>query len=169
MNKFWKLAGVSAVLVAVIVFAGVATALAQGPNQPGGYTPSGSNQAQNGFGTGMGLMAVNEDTMHAAIAEALHLSIEELEAAIAEGKTSYILAQELGIDFSDVQTATDAVHTAALQQAANEGRITQEQADWIGSRRGGQGNGMNSGLSTSRTVRMGGGPGSSGDCLYQTP
>ncbi len=33
MNKLWKISGVVAVLVAVVVFAGVTAALAQGPNQ----------------------------------------------------------------------------------------------------------------------------------------
>jgi hypothetical protein len=176
MNKLWKISGVVAVLVAVVVFAGVTAALAQGPNQAGDFTSPGRNQAQDGSSIGMGVMAVDEATMHAAVAEALHLSIEEFEAAIAEGKTSYILAQELGIDFSAVQAAMDAVHSAALQQAADEGVITQEQADWITSRRGGgngQGSGMNGGLSNGQTGRMGRGSGSngnySGDCVYQTP
>jgi hypothetical protein len=176
MNKLWKISGVVAVLVAVVAFAGVTAALAQGPNQPGGFTSPGRNQAQDGSSIGMGSMAVDEATMHAAVAEALHLSIEEFEAAVAEGKTSYILAQELGIDFAAVQAAMDAVHSAALQQAADEGVITQQQADWIASHRGGQnrqGSGMNGGLSNDQTGRMGRGSGSngdySGDCLYQTP
>ena len=176
MNKLWKISGVVAVLVAVVAFAGVTAASAQGPNQPDGSISPGRNQAQDGSSMGRGLMAVDEAAMHAAIAGALHLSIEEFEAAVAEGQTAYILAQELGIEFADVQAAMDAVHGAALQQAAAEGLITQEQADWIASRRGGgngQGSGMNGGLSDSRTGRMGRGPGSngdySGDCLYQTP
>ena len=176
MNKFWKFAGVIAVLVAVVAFAGVTVAFAQGPNQPRDFTPPASNQAQNGSDTGMGLMAVDEATMHMAIAEALNLSIEEFEAAVAEGKTPLILAQELGVDFAVVQAAMDAVHAAALQQAVDEGLTSQEQADWITSHRGSQnsqGTGMNGSLSNSPTGKMGRGAGSngdlSGDCLYQTP
>ena len=176
MNKIWKFTGVFAVLVAVVAFAGVTSAFAQGPNQPGDFIPGASNQAQNGSDTGLGLMAVDEVAMHTAIAEALGLSPAEFEAAVAEGKTPLILADELGIDFALVQAAMDSVHADALQQAADEGLISQEQADWITSHRGGQsgqGSDMNGGLSSSPTGRMSRGSGSngdySGDCLYQTP
>ena len=176
MNKYWKFAGVIAVLVAVVAFAGVTSAFAQGPNQPEDFTPLGRGQAQDSSIAGMGLMAVDEAAMHTAIAEALNLSIEEFEAAVAGGKTPLILAQEMGIDFAIVQAAMDAEHAAALQQAVDEGLISQEQADWMLSRRGGQNGqaaGMTGGLNENPTSRMGRGPGSSsgsnGDCLYQTP
>jgi hypothetical protein len=174
MNKFWKIAGVVAVLVAVVGFVGVPATFAQGPNQPDDFTPRGRTQIQDNANAGMGLMAVDETIMHAAIAEALDMSIEEFEAAIAEGKTPFILAQELGIDFAEVQAAMDAVHTDALQQAVNEGLITQEQANWMLSHRGGQngqGNGLNGGLSDSPMGGRGQGnhSGNNGDCIYQTP
>ena len=152
MNKFWKIAGVIAVLVAVVALFGVTDAFAQGPNQPDDFTPRGRAQGRDNANAGMGLMAVDEATMHAAIAEALDMSIEEFEAAVAEGKTPFILAQERGIDFAEVQASMDAVHIDALQQAVNDGLITQEQANWMHSHRGGQdgqGNGMNGGLSDS--------------------
>jgi len=172
MNKFFKISGIVAVLVAVVAFAGVTTTFAQG-NQPDDVTPRGRNQVQDNTNAGMGLMAVDEATMHAAIAEALGLSIEDFEAAIAEGKTPFILAQELGIDFADVQAAMDAVHVDALQQAVTDGLVTQEQADWILSHRGGQsgqGNGMNRGLNDSPMGGRGQGneSGNNGDCIYQT-
>jgi hypothetical protein len=174
MNKFLKIAGVIAVLGAVVVFVGATAVFAQGPNQPEGVTPPGLNQAQPAGG--MGLMVVDEATMHAAIAEALGLSVEEFEAALAEGKTPAILAQELGVDFAEVQAAMDAVHIEALQQAVADGLITQEQADWILSHRGGQngqGNGMNRGSGNSSGGQMGRGAGGGGsyggDCPYQTP
>ena len=176
MNKFWKFAGVIAALVAVFAFALVTAAFAQGPNQPGGFTPPGSNQSQIGSGTGLGLMAVDEAAMHAAIADALQMSISEFEAATAKGKTPVILAQELGIDFVVVQTAMDTVHAAALQQAVNEGLTSQQQADWILIRRGGQndqGHNMNGGLNNSHASSMGRGHGNNGgnngDCQRQTP
>jgi hypothetical protein len=174
MNKFWKIAGVVAVLVAVVGFVGVPATFAQGPNQPDDFTPRGRTQIQDNANSGMGLLAVDEATMHAAIAKALDMSIEEFEEALAEGKTPLILAQERGIDFSTVQAAMDAVHSDALQQAANEGLITQEQANWMLSHRGGQSgqvNGLNSGLSDSPMGGRGQNnhDGNNGDCIYQTP
>jgi hypothetical protein len=124
MTKFWKITGLVTVLVAVVALVGVTAAFAQGPNQPNGATPPRMNQAQPASGEGMGLMAVDEATMHAAIAEALELSIEEFEAALAEGKTPAILALELGVDFAEVQAAMDAVRTEAFQQAIDDGLIT---------------------------------------------
>jgi hypothetical protein len=175
MNKFWKLTTVITVLVAVVAFAGITAAFAQGPNQPDGIFPPGRNQTQNGAGTGLGAMAVDEATMHAAIAGALDMSVESLEAAIAEGKTPFVLAQELGIDFAEVQAAMDSVHAVALQQAVEDGLITQEQYDWIRSRSSGQpgrANGLNGRPGNGAMRGMGGGSGNNGgfggDCPYTT-
>jgi len=174
MNKILKTASIFAVLVAVVAFVGVAAAFAQEPNQAGGATAPRMNQATDGSNPGMGLMAVDEATMHAAIADALYMSLDEFETAVAAGKTPLILAQEKGIDFAEVQAAMDAVHEAALQQAVDDGLISQGQANWILSHRGGQngqGNGMNSG--SGPKGRAGSGPANNGarngGCQYQTP
>ena len=176
MNKFWKFSGVFAVLVAVVAFAGVTAAFAQGPNQPDGITPPAMNQGQNEAGVGMGWMAVDEAAMHEAIAGALGMSVEAFEAEVANGENALTLAQKLGIDFAEVQAAMDAVHAAALQQAVDDGLLSQEQADWMLSRRGGQngqGNDVNRGQGNGSTGRMGRGGGNNGgqagDCLYQVP
>lgn len=173
MNKIFRISGIAAVLAAAIAFAGVTAAFAQGPNQPDDVTPRGRAQVQGNANAGIGLMAVDEDAMHAAIADALDISIEEFEAAAAEGKTLFVLAQELGVDFAEVQAAMDAVHQAASQQAVTDGLVTQEQVNWMLSRRGGQngqGNGINGGLSGSpmggRSQRSFGA--NNGDCIYQT-
>ncbi len=171
MNKFWKITGVVAVIVAVIAFTGVMAAFAQGPNQPDGVTPLGRQFGQNGAGTGLGLIAVDEATMHAAIAEALGLDVDVFEAAVAEGKTPSILAVELGVDFAEVQAAMDSVHQEALAQAVLDGTITQEQADWISSHRGGQNSRMN-GSGNGSMGRIGRGAGNNGgfggECPYTT-
>lgn len=176
MNKFFRITSVITVLIALIVFAGVTAAFAQGPNQPTGSTPSGMNQAQNAAGAGMGLMAVEEAAMHEAVAAALGLTVEQFEAEVANGENAFTLAQKLGVDFATVQDVMDAAHAAALQQSVDDGLISQEQANWMLSRRGGQnsqGNGMNRSQSNSPTGRMGRGAGNSGsqtgDCLYLVP
>ena len=176
MNKFWKFSGVFAVLAAVIAFAGVTAAFAQGPNQPDGSTPLGMNPAQNGAGAGMDLMAVEESAMHAAIAEALDMTVEEYEAEVANGENAFTLAQRLGIDIAELQAAMNAVHEAAFQQAIDDGLVSQEQADWILSHRGGQSGqseGKNRGQRDGSTGMMGRGGGSHGDqtgeCQYPSP
>ncbi len=179
MNKFWKFSGVFAVLVAVVAFAGISSASAQGPNQPDGTTPLGMNQAQNEAGTGMGFMAVDEAVMHAAIADALGISVEQFEAAVVEGENAFTLAEKADIDIAELQAAMNAVHEAAFQQAIDDGLVSQEQAEWMLSHRGGQSGqsgqseGMNRGQSNGSTGMMGRGAGSNGsqtgECQIPTP
>lgn len=174
MSKFLKSAGIVAVLVAVVALAGATAAFAQGPNQPEGVTPPGAGQVRNGFGNGQGLMAVEEADMHAAIAGALGIDVEVLEAELAAGKSLAVLASELNVDFAEVQAAMDEVHANALQEAVQSGVITQEQATWMLSRRGGPngqgsalGNGPRSGMGHGRGGNGGFG-GYGGDCPYAT-
>jgi hypothetical protein len=72
---------------------------------------------------------MDRDAMHAKMAEALGISVEELDAAIAAGKTPYQLAEELEVDFAAVQEAMTAAHAEAVAQAVADGTITQAQAD----------------------------------------
>jgi uncharacterized protein (DUF433 family) len=72
---------------------------------------------------------VNPDDVRAATADALGITVEELEAARDEGTRIEDLAEELGVDIADVEAAVKAVHEAAIQQAVEDGLITQEQAD----------------------------------------
>ncbi len=176
MNNSFRTTTIITVLIALLALAGVTAAFAQGPNQPDAPMLPTANQGQYGAGAGMGLMAVDEAAMHEAIAGALGLSVEAFEAEVANGENAFTLAQKLGVDFADVQAVMDAAHAAALQQAAADGLVSQEQADWMLSRRGGQGGqggGMMRGQGSSSNGRMGGGAGNSGgqsgDCLYQTP
>ena len=185
MNKYFKLTGILALLSA-IVFLGVTAAFAQGPNQANNGARQPMNQGQAEPRGTMNLMAVSEDDMHAAIAEALGMSVADFEAAIAAGETPATLAAELGIDYAVVQAAMDALHAEALQQAVADGLITQEQADWMLSRQGGQngqmgngsqgsgfqgngaqGNQMNRGANQGRHGGNGSNGGHQGDCLYQ--
>lgn len=123
--------------------------------------------------SGEGLRSIGplmlHEEMQAVIADALGITVAELEAAHAEGKRLPELAAELGVALEDVRTAVQAAHEAAVLQAVEDGLITQEQADWMltrpfagphgggmqgghhggqggfGPRSGGQGNGNNNG------------------------
>ena len=83
------------------------------------------------FDRRMGWGCADEDTQHAALAEALGMTVEELEAELAEGKTLRDLVDELGVDMDDVWDALQEARDAALQGAVEEGSLTQEQADWM--------------------------------------
>jgi len=174
MNKILRITGIATALVAVLILGLVVTGVsAQGPSTPDLPAGTGQMQRGNGSGAGLGVRAVDEADMHAAIAEALGMSLEDFEAALAAGKSPYTLALELGVDFADVRAAMDSLHAEALAQATAEGLITQERANrMFGRGAGGNNEAGSAGLSIGRMARgtgnMGQG-GYGGDCLYQTP
>lgn len=179
MNKFLKTAGIVAVLVASLALVVVVTgAFAQGPSVPDPTNGAGQMRRGNGAGAGLGVMAVDEADMHAAIAEALGMTVEDFEAALTEGKTPFILASEQGIDFADVRAAMASLHAEALEQAVAEGLITQERANWMLGRQAGQGNRVGGFGPAAGNMAWGAGNmargsanqgGFGGVCPYQTP
>ena len=74
---------------------------------------------------------VDKEVIETAVAGALGISVDELEAMKAEGKRLPQIAEELGVEMSAVQEAVQAARAAAIQQAVEDGTITQEQADWL--------------------------------------
>jgi uncharacterized protein (DUF433 family) len=70
-----------------------------------------------------------------AAAQALGMTTDELTAALKSGKTLEQIAEEAGVDFADVQaamqTARDTEMRERIQQALDDGTITQENADWL--------------------------------------
>ncbi len=73
----------------------------------------------------------NTDMMKTAVADALGLTVEELDAAQADGKRLPEIAAEQGVELSAVQEAVQAAHEAAIAQAVADGLITQAQADQL--------------------------------------
>jgi hypothetical protein len=63
------------------------------------------------------------------LAEALGMSVEELEAAYADGETLSTLMSERELDAVTVRERLQAAYEGALAQAVADGVITQEQAD----------------------------------------
>ncbi|HSD85288.1 MAG TPA: hypothetical protein VLG46_15605 [Anaerolineae bacterium] len=70
-----------------------------------------------------------------AAAEVLGMTAEELSAEFREGKTLAQLAVEKGFNPTAVQQAVQvaikAGPRAAIQQAAADGRLTQDNAEWL--------------------------------------
>lgn len=70
-----------------------------------------------------------------AAAKALGMTTDELTTALQSGKTLEQVAQDAGVDFQKVQDAIQAAHATEMrtriQQAVDDGTITQENADWL--------------------------------------
>lgn len=79
---------------------------------------------------------------HAVIADALGISVEEYEALHDEGLHLNEMVEELGVDLADVEAAMQTAREDAINQAVEDGTITQEQADQLLS---GEGHGHNGG------------------------
>ena len=140
MNGKIKLAGIALVVGLVVGLLGVVVVAAQEGAQAGTRTGEDDGLA-NFFGRGRGRMRghgngalVESGEMHEAIAGALGISVEELEAAQAEGTPLFALAEERGVEMETVRAAMEAVREEAIDQALADGEITQEQADWLRSR-----------------------------------
>ena len=80
-------------------------------------------------GRGLGLEGLQ------VAAEALNMTTDELITALRSGKTLQELADEAGVDLEDVRDAIQAARAdemrERIQQAVDEGAITQEHADWL--------------------------------------
>ncbi len=129
---------VAVVGVVALILGGVGYAYAQ-DDDPSDSFGRGFGR-HGGFGHGMfgwdgdGEYGPLHETMQAAIAAALGMTVEELEAAHEEGKTGWDIAQEQGLTEEEFSTLMSDARTAAFEQAVADGTITQEQADWMQSR-----------------------------------
>jgi hypothetical protein len=143
-KKLLVIAGVAALVAVVGVAALGAVAFAQEPPQklPLIWTilrhgSLGGGRGGDGFGP-LGLSAeeaqVYRGQMQTALAEALDMSVEEFEAAVAEGQAPCEIVEAQGLDASQVWDATQTARQEMLQQAVEDGLLTQRQADWVGER-----------------------------------
>jgi hypothetical protein len=96
----------------------------------GGMHPGMTDRGMMGKGmTDRGMMGeglMDRDAHLAAVAEALEMSVEELEEAITSGTPIYELAAEAGVDLHAVMSG---LMTERIQAAVEAGDLTQEQAD----------------------------------------
>ncbi len=81
------------------------------------------------------------EAVHTAIADALNMSVEDLEAAKEDGQRLPEIAEAQGVEIETVKAAAEAAKEEAVNQAVADGTLTQEQADHIlsGEGRGGRG------------------------------
>lgn len=139
MSRNMKIAGLVIAGIAVVAAAliGATAAFAQTPDPvPPPFPP---NRGAAMAGENVGLMVEYREIMHETIAEALGLSVEELDAALAEGQTMWQIAQAQGVDLAEVQATMQAARAQMIAQALEDGVLTQEQATWMLSRMSGAG------------------------------
>ena len=139
-NILLVLAGI---LIGVVVLgvAGFAYAQVQTPPDaqfPQGYGPGmmggGGRGMMGGYGRGMmgnGTYGPMHTYMVDALASALGMTSEELQAKIEGGETMWQIAQAQGLSDEEISALMLAARSDALQKAVEAGALTQEQADWM--------------------------------------
>jgi DNA-directed RNA polymerase specialized sigma24 family protein len=136
MNK--RIVGTAVVLIALVALTGATVAFSKAPIDPLGMVTWQNDGDPPCPGGDRGACLIDREKIHAAVANALGISVEEFEAAQMEGKTLADLAEELGIDLEVVKAAMQNARSEVLHQAVDDGRITQEQADQMLSRERGK-------------------------------
>jgi len=141
MNKksLLILAGVALIVLLLAGLGGAALVFAQEPTPPIPFGWHGGGRGWGGFGgRGMGGSAWAGGgpwTMFDTAAETLGLTPEELFAEMLAGKSLAEIAEEQGLEVEEVYDAMNAARTEAIpeiiEQAVEDGSLTQEQADWV--------------------------------------
>jgi hypothetical protein len=140
-----------AVVFAVVALgvAGVVYAYAQTPTPP--FTPGsqfgGMMRGRGGMGGMRGGMMGGQGGQYAgsmhtymveAVAKALDISVDDLNAELTAGKTMWQVAEDKGLTQEQFTTVMQDARKVALAKMVEDGVITQEQADWMLSRMAGQ-------------------------------
>jgi hypothetical protein len=140
MNKLGILLVIAA--IATLALGSVGVAYAQTPTQtPGtGTGYMGGRGSRNGLGganasAGDGIL---HDYMIAIYAEKLNIPVADLEARLDNGETMAQIAISTGLTLDQFRTLMVEVRTQAIEQALNDGVLTQAQADWMSQRGAGQ-------------------------------
>jgi hypothetical protein len=130
MKNKWIIVGISVAALAVLAITGLVwggTAYAQTQTPP--VYPYGM---MGGYGMmGAGNYGPMHDYMVEAFAEALNLTPEEVQSRIEAGETPWQIAQDQGLTQEQIQQLMLDAHDKSLDQAVEDGLLTQEQADWM--------------------------------------
>jgi hypothetical protein len=148
MKKIWKIASIFGLVALVFGTAGLVYAQTGTP-QP--YTNpgygSGMMGGRGGFGGGMHFMDEGpyHDVMLSSFAEAIGLTVDQLDERLAEGETMWQIAESEGATWDEFIAIMQEARSSMLEQAVEDGSLSQDQADFMHSRwqeRGfGRGNG----------------------------
>jgi len=133
MSKWFKMSVVGLLVIGAIavLITGAALAQEETPQTPETTLP-------HPWGRGPGWGPGSQVGLQAA-AEALGMSVDELTTQLWGGKTLADLAEEKGLDLAElkatveaaVQAERETAMRATIEQAVEDGTITQEHADWL--------------------------------------
>jgi len=130
-KKLVLLAGVALIVLLLAGLGGAAFVFAQEPTPPVPFGWHGGGHGRGGFGWAGG----GAWTMFDTAAEALGMTPEELFAELRAGKSLTEIAEEQGVEVEAMHDAVNAARGEAMQQAikqaVEDGRMSQEQADWM--------------------------------------
>jgi hypothetical protein len=120
-------------LTVALATLGTSVVFAQGPSGPGDggrFGPQGGPSSPGGFGWGIG-DGIFWEQMRSKVAELLGLSTDELDDALQAGATLRELAEEQGMDLSDLSAAMSTYRQEAIAAAVEDGSLTAPQAEWL--------------------------------------
>jgi len=135
MNKKWLMLMGLGLLVGMLALSAAVPALAQEATPTVPAAPVEPGNGGRGMDLGLGFGPGKSWASFDAMAEALGLTPVELFTELHSGKTVEEIATAKGIDLQKVQDAANAARVAErkaeIEQAVQDGKITQEQADWM--------------------------------------
>ncbi len=137
MKKIWIIAGVVGITVLALGAAGLAYAQSETPDPvpgPGyGYGMMGGRGGYGGMRGGWttGEEGPHHETMIEAFAEAFGLSPDEIETRLASGETMWQIVEAEGVSLEDFGEFMSSVRSNVIEQALEDGTLTQEQADFM--------------------------------------
>ena len=148
MKKILLVVGVVSIAVLALGFVGYAYAQNQtppgldyphGPGMMGdfdGYDHGMMGDHGRGYGHGMmtglnGEHGPMHETMVTALADALDLPADEIEARHDAGETMWEIAETEGLSAEETQELMSSAHNNALEDAVANGLMTEEQAEWM--------------------------------------
>jgi len=144
MKKWMKTMVIAATLI--IAFGAVGSVYAQGRG-PGavelgegqGYgvgIAGGRGERRNRYeNTAQGTMdGVLHDAFMAAYAEALGITVEQLEAQLSEGNSLADIALSNDYTLEDFRALKQEIRTSVIEQAVLDGTLTEAQASWMATR-----------------------------------
>ena len=123
LKKIVAVLGVLAVVGLASLYT-VGTVFAQGPTPP-------SSTPQGGWGGAWGRICHGAGVVSDAVTELLGMTSEQIYAERSAGKTLAEIAEDQGVSEQQVIDAMVAAQKEAIDQAVEDGRMTQAQADWM--------------------------------------
>jgi len=135
MKKVLAVVGVLTLVTLIGVFV-ANTALAQSSSPtPAPNTMPNAPFGKSFMGRGLGFWGGGWTTEFDTIATALNLTPTQLFEQLHSGKTLAEIAQAQGVDLTKVEEAANASRIQAMKdaiaQAVKDGKMTQDQADWL--------------------------------------